>query len=159
MSFSRTAGSSPSYGPSGSKSNIARPVALVFGVFYLATGLFGFAATGFHGFVTPAGASLLGVKVNIFHNIVHLGIGAILIIASRLPDAAMTQGTLLGVGVLYVAAVLLGFLGKLPIIAITSAQNVDNFFHLFSATVVIVAGLAGAAQQRASDRALWQELP
>jgi hypothetical protein len=140
----------------GSQQNIARPIALVFGVVYLAAGVIGFAATGFHGFVTPAGATLLGLKVNIFHSLVHIGIGAIAIIASRLPDATMTQGILLGIGVLYVAAVLLGLLGKLPIIAVTTAQNPDNFFHLFSAAVVIFGGLAGAAQQRDADAAFGQ---
>ncbi len=156
MSFSRTAGSSPSYGPSGSKSNIARPVALVLGVAYLAGGVLGFAATGFHGFVTPHGATFLGLPLNIFHNIVHIGIGAILIVAALLPDATMTQGILLGVGVLYVAATLLGFLGRLPIIAVTTAGNPDNVLHLVSAATAIFGGLAGAAQQRDSDRALWQ---
>jgi hypothetical protein len=138
---------------SGSPENIARPIALLFGVIYLGAGLIGFAATGFHGFVTPAGATFLGLKVNIFHNIVHIGIGTILLIASRLPDAAMTQGIMLGVGIIYVAATLLGFLGKLPIIAITTAQNPDNFFHLVSASVIIFGGLAGAYQQREADAA------
>jgi hypothetical protein len=138
---------------SGSAENIARPIALLFGVIYLGAGLIGFAATGFHGFVTPAGATFLGLKVNIFHNIVHIGIGTILLIASRLPDAAMTQGIMLGVGIIYVVATLVGFLGKLPIIAITTAQNPDNFFHLVSASVIIFGGLAGAYQQRDADAA------
>jgi hypothetical protein len=142
--------------PSTSDHNIARPIALVLGVAYLAAGLVGFIATGFHGFVTPGGATLLGLKVNIFHNIVHIGIGAILIVASRVPDAAMTQGIMLGVGVIYVAATLLGFLGRLPIIGITTAQNPDNFFHLVSATLIIFGGLAGAAQQKDADAAYGQ---
>jgi hypothetical protein len=143
------------YSSSGSEQNISRPIALVLGVIYLAAGVIGFAATGFHGFVTPHGDSFLGFPINVFHNIVHIGIGAILIIASRLPDATMTQGILLGVGVLYVAATLLGFLGKLPIIAVTSAGNPDNFLHLVSASVAIIGGLAGAAQQRDADAA-WR---
>jgi hypothetical protein len=141
---------------SSSSDNIARPVALLFGIFYLGAGVVGFIATGFHGFVTPAGATLLGLKVNIFHNIVHLGIGAFLVAGSRLPDAAMTQGILLGVGIIYVAATLLGFLGRLPILGITTAQNPDNFFHLFSAVAVLFGGLAGAAQQKQADAAFGQ---
>lgn len=142
-----------SYSSAGSQQNIARPIALVLGVVYLAAGVIGFAATGFHGFVTPHGSTFIGFPVNIFHNIVHIGIGAILIIASRLPDATMTQGILLGVGIVYVAATLLGFLGKLPIIAVTSASNADNFLHLFSAAVALLGGLAGAAQQHDADAA------
>jgi hypothetical protein len=137
----------------GSQQNIARPIALILGVVYLAAGVIGFAATGFHGFVTPHGDSFLGFPINIFHNIVHIGIGAFLIVAARLPDATMTQGILLGVGIVYVAATLLGFLGKLPIIAVTSAGNPDNFLHLASAAVAVIGGLAGAAQQHDADAA------
>jgi hypothetical protein len=138
---------------SNSQQNIARPVALLLGVTYLAAGVIGFAATGFHGFVTPGGSTFLGFPLNVFHNIVHIGIGAILIVASRLPDATMTQGILLGVAILYVAATLLGFLGKLPIIAVTTAGNPDNFLHLASAALALFGGLAGAVQQRESDAA------
>ena len=141
------------YGSSSSQGNIARPVALLLGVTYLAAGVIGFAATGFHGFVTAGGSTFIGVPLNVFHNIVHIGIGAILIVASRLPDATMTQGILLGVAILYVAATLLGFLGKLPIIAVTTAGNPDNFLHLASAALAAFGGLAGAAQQRESDAA------
>ena len=145
--------SNSSYGSSGSEQNIARPVALLLGVTYLAAGVIGFAATGFHGFVTPGGSTFIGFPLNVFHNIVHIGIGAILLVASRLPDATMTQGILIGVAILYVAATLLGFLGKLPIIAVTTAGNPDNFLHLASAAVALFGGLAGAAQQREADAA------
>jgi hypothetical protein len=94
--------------------------------------------------------------VNVFHNIVHIGIGALLIVGSRLPDATMTQGILLGVGIVYVAATLLGFLGKLPIIAVTTAGNSDNFLHLASAALALFGGLAGAAQQKDADAAFGQ---
>jgi len=145
------------YAPQGSRGssdhNISRPVALILGVTYLFAGVVGFAVTGFGGFVASNGSKFLGFPLNGFHNVVHIGIGAILIVASRLPDATVTQGILLGVGVLYTAAVLLGFLGKLPIIAVVSAGNPDNFLHLFSALVAIFGGLAGAAEQRDSDAA------
>jgi hypothetical protein len=135
-------------------SNIARPVALILGVAYLAGGVIGFAITGIHGSVVDStGSSFAGLHLNVFHNIVHIGIGAILIIASFVPDDAITQGVLLGVGILYVAATLLGFLGKLPIISITTAGNGDNYLHLFSAIVALFGGLAGAAQSRDAEAA------
>jgi hypothetical protein len=136
-----------------SDQNIARPIALVLGVAYFAGGIIGFAVTGFNGFVASGGSKLLGLPLNGFHNVVHIGIGAILIVASRIPDATITQGILLGVGILYVAATLLGFLGKLPIIAVTTAGNPDNILHLFSAAVAIFGGLAGAAQQHEAEAA------
>lgn len=138
-----------------SQENIARPVALVLGVVYLAAGVFGFIVTGFHGFVTSGGSSIIGLHLNVFHNLVHIGIGAILVVASRLPDATMTQGTLLGVGAVYVVATVVGFTGHLPIIAVTTAGNGDNFLHLASAALALVGGLAGTAQQRDADAAFY----
>ena len=133
--------------------NIARPFAFAFGVAYLLVGLLGFAATGFTHFVGTTGTSVAGLHLNPFHNIVHIAIGLILIAAAAWPDATVTQGTMLGVGIIYVAATLLGFLGKLPIISITSAGNGDNFLHLASALLLIFGGLAGVAQQHESDTA------
>jgi hypothetical protein len=141
---------------SSSRDNVARPIALVLGVVYLAAGLIGFAVTGFHGFVTSGGSSIIGLHLNVFHNIVHIAIGAILIVAARLPDATMTQGILLGVGIVYVVATVMGFLGKLPIIAVTTAGNGDNFLHLASAALALFGGLAGASQQREADAAFGQ---
>jgi len=155
VSRARSSSSAPSYGPGGG-TNIARPVALLLGVVYLVAGVVGFAVTGFNGFVASGGSTIAGLHLNGFHNVVHLGIGAILIIASRVPDATITQGILLGVAILYVAATLLGFLGKLPIIAVTTAGNGDNFLHLVSASVALFGGLAGAAQQSAADKAFGQ---
>jgi hypothetical protein len=138
---------------SSSDSNIARPIALIFGIVYLFVGILGFAVTGFHGLVTSGGSSIAGLHLNIFHNLVHIAIGAILIIASRAPDATITQGVMLGVGIVYVAATLLGFLGRLPIIAVTTAGNGDNFLHLASAVILLFGGLAGAAEQHSADAA------
>lgn len=138
-----------------SQENIARPIALLLGIGYLAGGVFGFIVTGFHGFVTSEGSSVVGLHLNVFHNIVHIGIGAILIAASRVPDATVIQGTLLGVGLIYVVATIAGFMGKLPIIAVTTAGNGDNFLHLASAALALFGGLAGAAQQREADAAFF----
>lgn len=137
-------------------SNIARPIALIFGIFYLAGGIISFAVTGFDNFTNSTGSTVLGLHVNGFHNVIHIGIGAILIIASRVPDAAITQGIMFGVGLVYVAATLLGFLGRLPIAAITNAGNPDNVFHLVSAVVVLFGALAGTAQEHADDDAYME---
>lgn len=136
-----------------SQGNIARPFAFAFGAAYLLVGLLGFIATGVHGFVGSTGTSVAGLHLNAFHNIVHIAIGVILMAAAAWPDATIAQGTILGVGIIYVAATLLGFLGKLPIIAITTAGNGDNFLHLVSAILLIFGGLAGVAQQREHDTA------
>ncbi|HEV2127371.1 MAG TPA: DUF4383 domain-containing protein, partial [Thermomicrobiales bacterium] len=92
------------------------------GVAYVAAGLIGFAVTGFTGpVVLNTDDQLLGFfDLNIFHNIVHIAIGGGLIVAGLMRDAAITQGVLIGVGLFYVVAALLGFLNYLQIISIDS---------------------------------------
>ena len=130
--------------------NAARIFALVFGLGYVAIGVVGFVSTGFTGFVQDTNEDLLGFDLNVFHNIVHLAIGAALVVASQLRDVAITQGVLIGVGLFYVVAALLGFIDYLQIISIDSHLAADNFLHLFSGLAATVFGLIGVRQQ---DRA------
>ncbi|MDQ6605251.1 MAG: DUF4383 domain-containing protein [Actinomycetota bacterium] len=130
-----------------SRGNIARPFALVVGVVYLAAGLIGFGATGFSGLVESHGPSLLGLHINIFHNIFHIVVGLAFIVVSQVRDTAITQGVLIGGGVIYLAAALLGFLDKLPIIAVNGSLALDNFFHLFSGAAAVLFGVLAAQQQ------------
>jgi ABC-type transport system involved in multi-copper enzyme maturation permease subunit len=129
--------------------NVARTVALVLGLSYVAAGLIGFTVTGFTGPVvlnTPD--RFLGFfDLNIFHNIVHVAIGGGLIVASRMRDLSITQGTLIGVGLFYALAALLGFLNYLQLISINTSLSFDNFFHLLTAAVAIIFGLIGIRQE------------
>ncbi|MBA2766605.1 MAG: DUF4383 domain-containing protein [Solirubrobacterales bacterium] len=119
------------------------------GLSYVAAGLIGFTVTGFTGPVvlnTPD--RFLGFfDLNIFHNIVHVAIGGGLIIASRMRDLSITQGTLIGVGLFYALAALLGFLNYLQLISINTGLSFDNFFHLLTAAVAIIFGLIGIRQE------------
>lgn len=142
----------PQYiGPAGG--NVARPFALVVGAAYTAVGLIGFGVTGFSGFVSSHGHSLLGFDLNIFHNVVHLVIGVGFIVVSRVPDSTITQGVLIGGGAIYLVAALLGFLDRLPILAINGTWAPDNFLHLFSGAAAVLFGLLGAQQQSSAERA------
>ncbi|PZS08967.1 MAG: DUF4383 domain-containing protein [Solirubrobacterales bacterium] len=137
-----------SFGP---EQNIARPIAVLLGAIYLGAGIIGFVVTGFSGFVSSGGAVLLFFHLNIFHNLVHIAIGALLLVASRIPDVNITHGILFGVGILYVAAVLLGALNALPIIAVHGIGDPDNELHLVSALTALGGGFLGARQH---DRAV-----
>jgi len=133
---------------SAERGNVARIAALVLGLSYVAAGVVGFAETGFTGFVANTDASFLGFfDLNIFHNIVHLSIGAALVIASRMSDVTITQGVLIGVGLFYALAAVLGFLNYLQIISINSSVSFDNFFHLLTGVVALLFGLLGVSQQ------------
>lgn len=134
--------------------NAARGLALVIGLGYVAAGVIGFAVTGFTGgFVSNTNETFLGFfDLNIFHNIVHLAIGAGLIIASRMSDVTITQGVLIGVGLFYILAAVLGFLNYLQLISINTSLSFDNFFHLASGGAALIFGLIAVRQQEGSLR-------
>ncbi|MDQ3644560.1 MAG: DUF4383 domain-containing protein [Actinomycetota bacterium] len=128
-------------------------VALLLGVSYLAAGVIGFTVTGFTGFVAETDEQFLGFfDLNIFHNIVHLAIGLGLIIAAQMRDVTITQGVLIGVGLFYALAAVLGFLNYLQLISINDSLSFDNFFHLLSGAIALIFGLIGVRQQDDSVR-------
>lgn len=118
------------------------------GAAYVAAGFIGFAVTGFTGpVVLNTDDQLLGFfDLNIFHNIVHIAIGGGLVVAALMRDVAITQGVLIGVGLFYVVAALLGFLNYLQIISIDSSLSFDNFFHLATGVVAVAFGLIAVRQ-------------
>lgn len=118
--------------------------ALVVGVLYLGVGLVGFLFTGFTGWVVDTREDLLGFDLNGFHNIVHLGIGAILIGVSIVREPTITQGVLIGGGLVYLLAAALGFTGNLgSLLSIDGLFASDNFLHLGSGLGAILFGLLG----------------
>jgi hypothetical protein len=128
--------------------NVGQTLALLFGLVYLAAGVVGFAVTGFTGFVANTNEQFLGFfDLNIFHNLVHLTVGAGLVAASRARDPTVTQGVLIGLGLFYLVAAGLGFLNYLQIISINSSLSVDNFFHLFSGVAAFAFGMIAVRQQ------------
>lgn len=133
--------------------NIAQQFALVFGVTYLLVGVGGFAVTGFTGITTNGSESLLVFDLNVFHNIVHIAIGAGFIAVSRLADPSITQGVVIGAGLVYLLATALGFLDALEILSIDGALAADNFLHLFSGLAAVLFGLAGVRQSNAALQA------
>ena len=97
--------------------SVAQLGAAVVGVVYVLVGLVGFAITGFGGFVTDTNDTLIGFDINPFHNVVHLVIGAYLLIAVSLGRTA-TEGALIGGGIVYLLAAFLGFDGRLEILSL-----------------------------------------
>ena len=118
-----------------------RLLAAVFGVVYLLVGLVGFAVTGFSNFAgTDTGDKLLVFEINPLHNIVHLAIGALLLLSSR--AVATAKGANTAVGAVYL---LVGILGLFLIGSnanILSLNGADNVLHLASAIVLLGVGLS-----------------
>ena len=117
--------------------------ALVVGIVYLLVGVIGFAETGFaKTWVHDTDDELLGFALNGFHNVVHMGVGLILIGASMAPAAGITQGILIGGGATYLLAAFLGFTGQLDhLLSIESKTDPENFLHLVSGALAVLAGL------------------
>jgi len=129
-----------------------RILAVVFGVVYLLVGILGFFVTAGVGFFDTEGGLLLGIfEVNIAHNIVHLLIGAVLLIAGlRTVSAAKAANTT--VGAVYL---LVGIIG---LFLVDSAANIlalnaaDNVLHFATAIILLGVGLGLERDRRDATR-------
>ena len=121
-----------------------RIVATIFGAVYLLIGLLGFIFVGEVSFVSPNGGAIFGVfEVNPLHNVVHLLVGAALLIAglSAVPAAKAVNTT---VGIVYLLLGIVGFfLAADPDAAINflALNTADHFLHLVSAVILLGVGL------------------
>lgn len=132
----------------------AQFAALAVGIVYLLVGVIGFAVTGFTGWVVDTREDLLGFDLNGFHNIVHLGIGVILIGVSLVTYPAITQGVLIGGGLVYLLAAALGFTGNVgDLLSIDGTFASDNFLHLGSGLGALLFGFLGGDENRRTARA------
>ena len=128
--------------------SLAARVGVAFGAFYVAIGVIGFFITGFGGALTgDHGDSLLGIHINQFQNIVHIGIGAFLLILSMQKSDAAAEGAVMGVGLFYVVAFVIGVTASdnLTILGMRGADDPANFFHLLSGAALLVVGLLSSA--------------
>lgn len=121
---------------------------LVLGAIYLLIGLVGFLLTGFDGFVSTDGPLLLGLfEINPLHNIVHLGVGALLLFGALKGTPTSRKVNIL-VGVVYLLVGVLGpFLtgSEANILALNSA---DHFLHIGSALALLAVGFGADRSAR-----------
>jgi hypothetical protein len=128
--------------------SLAQRVMPLFGALYIGIGVIGFAFTGFGSFLQNTSDYILipGLSVNPFHNIVHIAIGGFLLIMSR-QSTTTAEGACLGVGIFYVAAFVIGFVGptNLTIISMQGRGDLENINHLLNGVVLLGLGLLSAA--------------
>ena len=128
-----------------STSSPNRLLGTVFGAVYVLVGLIGFAVTSGVGFAeTNSDKAILGIfEVNPLHNIVHLAIGATLIIAARNSEYAsrMINGA---VGATYLLVGVLGLFILDSEANILSLNAADNGLHFASAAVLLGVSVLGA---------------
>ena len=126
----------------------AQVFALAFGVVYVAIGILGFAVTGWDRFFTDTGEKLIAFELNPFHNVIHLVLGGVRLVASD--DHYRAKMANLGFGIAYALVGLLGVLGSLD--SILSTNSADHGLHFVSAALAIYFGTFGAEWvQFASD--------
>lgn len=129
-------------------SSANRLLATVFGTVYLLVGLAGFAVTSGVGFAATEGGTLLLFEVNPLHNVVHLGVGAALLLASRSISAA--RGVNVAIGGVYLLVGVLGLFLVGTAANIIALNGADNVLHLASAILLLGVGLA--ADKRSEPR-------
>ena len=125
--------------------NAAKLFAVAAGAGYLLLGVVGFAVTGFEGVVSDGPDGLIGFDLNPFHNVFHMVVGIGFLVASRLNET-LTQGVVIGGGLVYILATLLGFLNELQILSIDDSIAPISFLHLVSGSAAVIFGLIGARQ-------------
>lgn len=134
---------------------LAARVGILFGAFYVTIGVIGFFITGFGGALTGEhGDELLGISINQFHNIVHIGIGAFLLILSLQKSDAAAEGAVMGVGLFYVVAFVIGVISpdNLTILGMRGEGDPANFFHLLSGVTLLVVGLLSSSASAAQAK-------
>jgi hypothetical protein len=131
-----------------------RLVATIFGAVYLLVGLLGFAFTGGVGFVATQGGLLLGIfEVNPLHNVVHLLVGAVLLIAG-LTRVAAAKAVNITIGAVYLLLGIVGFFLVGTGANILALNTPDHFLHLVSAIVLLGVGLGAERTVRSTTAAV-----
>lgn len=135
--------------------SLAAGASLLIGASYVAIGLLGFAITGFNNFLTDTGDTLAFgfASINPMHNLVHLAIGAFLLIMTRF-SSATTEGALMGVGLFYIVAFVIGVSApdNLTIIAMNGAGDGENLIHIATGVTALAAGLISAGRSESMAR-------
>jgi Domain of unknown function (DUF4383) len=138
----------------GNKS-LAAGASLLIGAAYVAVGIIGFFTTGFNNFVADTGDTLLFgfASINPMHNLVHVLIGAFLIAMTRFSTAA-NEGGLMGVGLFYITAFVIGVAApdNLTILSMNGAGDGENLVHIVTGVTALGAGLISVAQSEAAAR-------
>jgi hypothetical protein len=134
--------------------SLAQRVGPFFGLLYVTIGIIGFFVTGFDNFVQNTGDTLIGFSINPMHNLVHLLIGTFLIIMSTRPNVAAAEGAVMGVGLFYVVAFVIGTVSKdnLTIISMYGSGDLENFNHIVNGVALLTVGLLSSASTSARLR-------
>jgi hypothetical protein len=138
---------------SGNKS-LVQTVVPIIGAFYVLIGVVGFFITGFTNFFQQTDDALIGFSINPFHNLVHLAIGAFLILMAMNKNKAVGEGAIMGVGLFYIVAFVIGVYAgdNLTILSMSGSGDLENFNHLVNGVLLLTIGLLSSGQTQATMR-------
>jgi hypothetical protein len=135
--------------------SLAAGASLLIGAAYVAVGIIGFFITGFTNFLADTGDTLLFgfASINPMHNLVHVLIGAFLILMTRF-STATNEGALMGVGLFYITAFVIGVIApdNLTIISMNGAGDGENLVHIVTGVTALGAGLISVGQSEAAAK-------
>ena len=123
--------------------SLAQKYAFLAGLVYVGIGVVGFLFTGFNNFTEPTDEALFGIfHLTPLHNVVHLGVGALWLLAALALTNVAAEGVNFAIAGFYVLAAVLGFLGYLELLGIHAGLDADNFLHAVTGVVTLLfAGL------------------
>ncbi len=138
----------------GNKS-LAAGASLLIGASYVAVGIIGFIITGFGGFLQDTNQTLLFgfASINPMHNLVHVVVGAFLMAMTK-ASTASTEGALMGVGLFYITAFVIGVIApdNLTIISMNGAADGENLVHIVTGVTALTAGLLSVGRSEAAAK-------
>lgn len=130
----------------------AHGIGPLFGAFYVGIGVLGFFVSGLLRPVQDAHQTLLGLPVDPFANLAHVGIGVfVLLMTTRMP-APVAEGALLGVGLFFIVAFVMGITepDNLTILSMHGGGDVQNVHHAVSGITLLTLGLLSSRQTEAA---------
>jgi len=134
-----------------SDASLAEKVGPLFGLLYIGIGVVGFFVTGFNNFLANTPDAIVGFSVNPFHNVVHITIGGFLLLMTTKFGSAVAEGVVMGTGLFYVVAFVIGVYSpdNLTIISMTGAGDLENVNHLVNGVALLSLGLLSTGQTQA----------
>lgn len=121
----------------------------------VAVGFIGFFITGFDAFLRDTGETLLFgfASINPMHNLVHIVVGAFLIAMTKF-SAPSTEGALMGIGLFYITAFVIGVAApdNLTIIGMNGVYDGENLVHIVTGVTALGAGLLSVAKSEAAAK-------
>lgn len=132
----------------------AKWYALIAGLSYVVLGLAGWFYTGGGSFTEMSGKYMFGYfGMTPYHNVVHLGIGALWLLAALVLTPPAAQGINLAIGGALVLVAVIGYFGFLHFLGIHNGVSPDNILHLVTGVVTLAfAGIVPTGHRARTAR-------